>query len=189
MKFKELIEKHTWEEICDKFKELYPDHMTPANEEGYKKVYDELVAISTDIVETKMTICLAHVVGSSCGYEEDYSGVDGEDGTTWRQRDEEEGQQHKECYRSDQLVNFSIEFKPWNEWLNMHVHPETLKGFEETEIVAHCMWEMTFIAFDEDGIKDQWDKIEETRECIENGTIETKTFEQAKEEWNPKLSS
>jgi len=42
---------------------------------------------------------------------------------------------------------------PWREWLGMTVEAETLKNFPVAEVVAHCLWGMTWWGFDESKIE------------------------------------
>ena len=39
---------------------------------------------------------------------------------------------------------WSLSFSPWKEWLGMVVCQETLEGFTVSQIVANCLFDMTF---------------------------------------------
>jgi len=45
---------------------------------------------------------------------------------------------------------YALDFTPWSEWLGMEIDGTVLRKLEPHEIVAHCLWEMTFYSFDEE---------------------------------------
>lgn len=63
---------------------------------------------------------------------------------------------------------YAIEFTPWDEWLSMEIDPITMSEFTELEIIAHCLYEMTFIGFDETKIKGELNQLTKTAEAVEN---------------------
>ena len=54
---------------------------------------------------------------------------------------------------SDIEVPFSIIGLEWEKWLGLKVAPDTLEGFSKVEIVAHCIWEMTFLGLTQEDIR------------------------------------
>ncbi len=74
----------------------------------------------------------------------------------------------------EHTMSLAIEFTPWNEWLGMDVSPESLSEFNELEIIAHCLYEMTFVGYGEEEIQAELDKINESAEEIKNMTDEEK---------------
>ena len=46
-------------------------------------------------------------------------------------------------------VSYALEFTPWAEWLGMEIDPASLAEFGEEGVIAHCLWAMTFVDFDE----------------------------------------
>lgn len=50
-------------------------------------------------------------------------------------------------------IRYSLEFNKWNNWISMFITKETLDNFSPEEIVASCLYEMTFYGFDEDTIQ------------------------------------
>ena len=46
-----------------------------------------------------------------------------------------------------------IEFTPWSQWLGMDISNESLAHFSEEEITVHCLYEMTFVGFEEEEIQ------------------------------------
>lgn len=63
---------------------------------------------------------------------------------------------------------YGLEYIRWVDWISMFVTKETLSIFTKEEIVAACLYEMTFYGFDEDTIEANENKllksIEETRD-------------------------
>lgn len=68
----------------------------------------------------------------------------------------------------------ALEFTEWSKWLGMSISEQTLKVFNELEIISHCLYEMTFIAFDEAEIKKQSSKISEIADEYKKLTDEEK---------------
>lgn len=80
-----------------------------------------------------------------------------EDDKTWY---DVHGKVHNKPYR------YSIEFDPWINWISYFVSQTTLDSLTYEEIVAHCLWEMTYYGFDEKTIQDtKKDLIESVEEC------------------------
>lgn len=54
--------------------------------------------------------------------------------------------------------SMAIEFEPWSSWLAM---PVSVVGADLTpaQTLAHILWEMTFVSYDEDEIKDRLNDI------------------------------
>jgi len=76
----------------------------------------------------------------------------------------------------------------------MDLAPETTKKFSDLEIIAHCLYEMTFIDYNEEEIKEQFDKINDRVEEYKNLTKEEKkektiTLDKLKRRLNKKGSS
>jgi len=58
---------------------------------------------------------------------------------------------------------FAIEFTSWNEWVNMDINKYTIKRYPKLNILAHCLWEMTFCGFTNKAVKTSWkDLIDRT---------------------------
>ena len=58
--------------------------------------------------------------------------------------------------------SYAIEFVKWENWLGMELAPETKKQFNELEIIAHCLYEMTFCGYEQEEIQEQFDSIQKT---------------------------
>lgn len=56
----------------------------------------------------------------------------------------------------------------------MGIDKLTLKEFTELEIIAHCLYELTYAGYDEIEIQEEFDKIKGTQEEYKNLTVEEK---------------
>lgn len=68
----------------------------------------------------------------------------------------------------------AIEFQPWREWLGMEIHPDVFRQYSDLEIIAHSLYEMTFIGFDEKEIQDELNIIQKSIEDYKAMTDEEK---------------
>jgi len=85
------------------------------------------------------------------------------------------GRENNPVENTNRLTDsLAIEFTPWNEWLGMDIDKDTLQDFTELEIIAHCLYEMTFMGFDEDEIQGEMDKIKGIADEYKNMSEEEK---------------
>jgi len=62
--------------------------------------------------------------------------------------------------------SYALEFRPWQEWLGMNV----IDGIkDEKKTLAYCLWEMTFIGFDQGTIKGQMNELKRQVKEVESG--------------------
>lgn len=66
---------------------------------------------------------------------------------------EDNGDEWISVYGEDVLkkdnISYGIEFSGWNEWVSMFITQTTLDNFTKEDIVAGCLYEMTFWGFEE----------------------------------------
>lgn len=136
----DLLNTSRWDEVWPNLLRLYPDQ--EASLPGYERVYWML--LSATPVETTMRIVIEYVPkDDELGGYWDVSAQDLED-----------------------LEFYAIEFRPWEEWLGMEIDPETLKTLSPLDIICHCLWEMTFIGYEQAEIQAQWQEILQTKDEI-----------------------
>jgi hypothetical protein len=116
---------------------LYPDQETSLP--GYERVYWTLLSASP--VDTTMRLMIEYVP------------KDDEFGGYW----------DVSAQDLEDLEFYAIEFRPWEDWLGMEIDPETLKTISSLDIICHCLWEMTFIGYEQDEIQKQWQEILRTK--------------------------
>lgn len=56
-------------------------------------------------------------------------------------------------------ADYSLSFQPWEEWLASEIDEATQAGFTGPEIVAHCIWDMTFHGFEQVQIQEELEFI------------------------------
>ncbi|MDD3772481.1 MAG: hypothetical protein PHC38_07485 [Weeksellaceae bacterium] len=142
MKLYDLIKSNNWLSVEITLLRLYPDQINMIDE--YRNVFEKLKFMKPE--ENDMSIVLTE-------YDND---VD----------DESEIKTHidvsgrKEEKEIDSLTDsYALEFVEWKEWLGMDLATETIKNFNELEIISHCLFEMTFMGYEEKDIKEQLDEI------------------------------
>lgn len=151
MTLRELIHRHHWLSIETELIRLYPNEKKQID--AYQGVYYKLKLLAPD--QSDITIRLKEITDEN----ENYVDVDGyyTDGRV----DERSG--------NDALA---LDFTPWNQWLGMPVAARVFEEFTELEVIAHCLYEMMFIAFDQEEIQEQFDHLKKTADEYEKMTSE-----------------
>ena len=54
---------------------------------------------------------------------------------------------------------YAIEFCPWNDWVSMYVTRETLDTMEKEDIVAGCLYEMTYSGWTDDQVQQKLNRM------------------------------
>ena len=76
----------------------------------------------------------------------------------------EDDKEYLDVLGLDHLRNkkYAIEFVPWIDWISMFITQETLDSLSSEEIVAGCLYEMTFNGFSEEDVSDKKEKLVNT---------------------------
>ncbi|MCP4353510.1 MAG: hypothetical protein GY795_49300 [Desulfobacterales bacterium] len=155
MKLKELIDKNEWTDVKKSLLEAYPDD--DVEPEEYEDVYKALSSMT--LRETDMRICIEESFDEEYDDEPDIS-VFGKDGTLNREiKDFEYLSKSGDREYANSEACYSLDLVPWNIWIGMKIDPLLLEKYSETEIIAYCLWEMTFAGFDQDEIRKQADEV------------------------------
>lgn len=157
MKFGELLKEYSWDDVALALLRVYPDE--DKNIEGYKHVFDTLQTLSP--TKTNMRIVIENALDPST--KEYYPDVSGKNGTLVK----EDSPYTEDDTTGNQEQTYGIEFQEWSEWLGMELDPSTLEKFSEEEIIAHCLWEMTFFGYTQEEIQKTFDEIKEARDNID----------------------
>ena len=56
-------------------------------------------------------------------------------------------------------TQFGLCLRPWAEWLGMEIEQATLDALPASQILAHCLWEMTFHGFEEWQVQEMSDEL------------------------------
>lgn len=158
MKLVDLIKSHHWLSVEMTLLNLYSDQADST--EGYKKVFGDLQTMEP--VNDEMLIVL-----TECKYDND------EENNPQSTYVDVSGRKLKSD-PSSLTDSYAIEFVKWKNWLGMEIAPETADNFTELEIIAHCLYEMTFCGYEQEEIQQQFDSINKTIEEYRNLTVEEK---------------
>lgn len=170
MILKEILNDTSWNDIKDSLVKIY--EVTEDNLEGYFNVYCKLISI--DPVETGMRIFVDWIEPDGNLNEEGYWVVHGKNGTLIKDTDDAKlfPNSSEEYFNSE--VNWALDFSPWNEWLGMKIDESTFNNINlmKSDIVAHCLWEMTFLSYNEEKIQERADDLKRMVDQINNMTEE-----------------
>lgn len=140
---KDFVMEVTFDEVAEVLKKKYPnDWNTADNPTGFELVFIVLQDTEPVSPEDGMKILITHMVQEWDDPEletEEYDSVSG--------------------YTEIDDQKWGLDFTPWAEWLGMEVHPETQDKYSPAEIVAHCLWEMTWNGFTEEQINEKKMKL------------------------------
>ena len=151
MTFKQLLKTHTWARISSVFLEIYPEEEEDL--ESYRTVYEKLAVMSPE--ETDMSIVITHEKDD----EEEYIDVSG---------------LYNNPKNLEENYSQAIEYSPWREWLGMDISAESLVDFSELEIIVHCLYEMTYVGFEEEAIQEVINRLEKDKEDYKSMSEEEK---------------
>lgn len=133
---KDFVMEVTFEEVADVFKKSYPNDWNAANNpEGFEMVFNVLREKEPVPRKDDMKILIYHVI-QDWGYPEL----------------ETEEYDHVCGYTESDNQKWGLDYTPWAEWLGMEIHTDTVQNYSPAEIVAHCLWELTWNGFTEEEI-------------------------------------
>lgn len=144
MKFHELLKSVNWEDIKKSLTEHYPEEDTDI----YHDIVHDLKR--RDPVDVDMVIDI----------EEDTV-----EGNTWY---------HIVGRSLLEEKDYALDFTPWSQWLSCKIKDELFEKYKEEEIVAHCLFEMTYDGYDEEKIQERFEYLIRLKEQIENMSEEEK---------------
>ena len=166
MILQEYFKKLDRDKVIQEVKNLYPEKF---NKSAYESAWDEISKCSP--VENSMIIVLMYVYDDEDVdlniKPEEYIHVHGEDPNT--PYDEYMGV-------GGRSVGWALEMTEWEKWLGMEVeveNPENKLCDTEEKQLAHILWEMTFMGYEETTIQDKRKEIKGrcnvAKKMIENG--------------------
>jgi len=170
MKLIELIRQNSWLSVELTLLDIYPEEKK--NISGYEEIFRQLVSMA--VIESDMIIEIKREIDDFDN--EEYIDISG------RKKNEPKDQKEQE-------VSYALEFTPWSEWLGMQIDMTSIKNFTELEIISRCLFEMTFMGFDENEIQEELNKINDTTEeykllTEEEKRLNTISLEDFKREMN-----
>ena len=141
MTLKEIINKTDFMELWKYLISMYSDQDSDEHMSTYHAMFEKLKAMEPVCSKSNMKIYLQ-------SFRED-------DDTDWAVDGIKEG------------VVYAIDGTPWNEWLGMEIEIDSSNSLQPYEIVAHCLWEMSFYSFDEEKTKAIFDDLEKIVDELE----------------------
>ena len=151
MTYKQLLQTTNWPSIAGLFPELYPEAEIDMKE--YETVFGKLQLM--DAEETDISI----VISRERDEDDEYIEVSG---------------LYNNPKNEEEHYSQAIGFATWRKWLGMDISAESLADFSELEIIVHCLYEMTYVGFDEEAIQEVSKRLEGDREDYESMSEEEK---------------
>jgi hypothetical protein len=155
MHLSHLISVAHWTDVERSLVQHYPDARESLD--GYRETFFHLRRLRP--VATTMRICLRTTFRPALD-DEPFLEVVGRNGTL--NRDSEDfnclGEAEDSIYALSE-AGFGLELEPWSEWVGMGIDADTSGKYLPSEIVAHCLWEMTWFGFDETAIDAQREEL------------------------------
>ena len=133
---RDLLDRVDWPAVEAALVEAYADEAERIH--GYRAVYERLVSLEP--VPTDLVLC----IGPREDDHEEWLEVYGEDGSL-----REDGEPER----------FALELMPWSKWLSVGVPEDLRRELGDAEILAHCLYEMTFAGFDEETIQAEAEEL------------------------------
>lgn len=165
MTFAEVIASTGWAEVAAAIRACWPEE----DLEGYRRVFAELRAMGPEPDPMRIAIECRPLLGEDAVVPE----VIGRNGTLNRDLDDfRHMASHADPTLGDREVAYSLSLHPWRCWLGMTVEPETLRAYSPAEVVAHCLWDMTFHGFSEAAIREVSDELDRRSAAIDAMTPE-----------------
>ncbi|MEW6599821.1 MAG: DUF6557 family protein [Nitrospirota bacterium] len=163
--FKDIIKACAFKDIKEALLRLYPDQKQIINR--YKNVFQTLKPMRSRHNKEGMVIDIKKAGRGKNAYF-CVSGVCTEKGT-------------KQSY--------AIEYSPWSKWLGYEVDNKVLKKMTKEEIVAHCLWEMTFMGFTQSRIRSRLSVLKRRVKDLKEGKVKTIPFEEVMARIKDKLTN
>ena len=146
MKLLELINQVPWEDVEKSFIDYYGCHFQTLKKRMRKKklskfkfAFEKLCSIEPQ--DTNMRI----VVYKGIEDGEIWADVSGLDGTL--QKVSEDYDPATDSAYANEEVRYGLAFTSWSKWVGMEIEQKSLEAFNHSEIVAHCLWELSFNGF------------------------------------------
>lgn len=168
MTLSELIATARWADVKASLIWGYPD--AEASLEDYRRVLKSLQKL--DPVPSTMRIIIRKTIPEDLGGAS-ADEVCGRDGRLNRDRKDflDSGQSDDSaCALAE--TDFTLALEPWERWLGMAVDPATLADYAPAQIVAHCLWEMTFYGFVPSEVQVKRDELNRLADELDSMTEE-----------------
>jgi hypothetical protein len=170
MNLSQLIGTSEWADVERSLRRHYPDAQESL--EGYGDTFLLLRRLTPATSSMRLSIRTTFRPGLD---DEPFPEVVGKNGTL--NRDQEDFKHLGKAADSTYALSaaeFGLELESWNEWLGMEIEVDTLDEYLESEIIAHCLYEMTFFGFTEAEISAQREELQRRIDELDAMTEEEK---------------
>lgn len=154
--FRDIVRGCSFKSVKESVLRLYPGQKKNIN--GYKDVFKTLRLMRSRNDKAGMAIDIRKVGRGKNAYF-DVSG---------------------RCVEEDIQQLYALEYTPWSKWLGYEVPQNILKKMPKDEIVAHCLWEMTFAGFTQKKIWRKISALKKQSQDIKEGKVKTIPFEEVR---------
>jgi len=187
VKLSKLIETLDWSEVKASLIGWSPFAKKYIN--GYQHVFIELQKLIS--IRSEMRIVVYEAFWEEVDEEPNVEVV-GRNGALNRdQKDFQYMEEHAESEYANAETNFSLSFKPWEEWLGMEVDPCSFENYTKSQIVAYCIRDMAFYGFEQSQIQAEKDELQKsfdewhamTDEEREKNSVSMEDMRKKIEEW------
>jgi hypothetical protein len=173
MNLRDLILIADWNEVKSSLLQAYPRSKESISK--FQSVFGTLLSLNP--CESKMRLYLKEIFPEGTD-EEPYVEVFGKDGTLNKDLPEfHRFVENASPEFANSETSFALDLVPWDEWLGMELNPSTIQVYSCSEIIAHCLWEMTFFGFDQATIEKEKKEIDRRVMDLENMSEEEKKRE------------
>jgi hypothetical protein len=93
------------------------------------------------------------------------------------------------CSKPNDPERYGLDLSRWEEWLAIRVPQSLLDKLAATDIVAHCVWDMTFYGFTQERIAETRAELDRRMKEIDEGKAELIPWEDVKERLRAKFGS
>jgi hypothetical protein len=161
MNYKEVITGTPWADVETQLLKDYPGSDLP----GHARAYEILQGLEAQANPMRIVVEVLEPEDP-----EDLAEVDvfGLNGTLRRDHEAFASDAANGTLESlNEEMPCALDLMPWEEWLGMEVDPRSLERFARAELVAHCLWELTFHGFEPSKIRAFAESLRARVEAIE----------------------
>jgi len=163
--FKDIVRACSFMRVKEALLRLYPDQKKNIN--GYRDVFETLRHMRSRSNKEGMVIDIRRVGRGKNAYFS-VSGI---------------------CLEKDIQQSYALDYTPWSKWLGYEVDQSVLKKLSKEEIVAHCLWEMTFAGFTQGKIRRKINALKKQIKDVEEGRVKTIPYDEVKALFKAKSKS
>ncbi len=158
MKLKEMVDRVNWEDVrVVLLSDYYPDKDKTDSMKQYEAVLYEIRSLKPQDPEG-MRLYVETVKDK----DDEYIHIFGKDGKLLK---ESSDFKYMGIDLNDPAANmeetYALEMEPWEKWLDMNIETTVMSEFSLVEIVAACLYEMTFCGFTQEKIEEKKEDLKE----------------------------